>query len=314
MLLGSLAAPLGCETKAFTCATDEQCSGGWCEPSGYCSFEDPDCPSGRRYGTHASRDLANECVPPIGETAADDGLDDSSTTSGAATTATSGEDGSTSVLTSRGSEDTASEPTGADDASSDTTGGPIGIDCKIAFEDDFEGDALGETWTFWMSGDPAEATQADGVVTLTLPATSDSWIAINDYFEAFQGSIIFELATPPSEPDAYLWLEVTGMTKYELGIEGGDTLLVRAGSSTEPEILATFPFDAIDHRFLRFRAEEAQVEWAVSSNGHTWTVLHTVEAAEAELSVEHRAAFGLGASVDLPAGAQASLDRFVRCQ
>jgi hypothetical protein len=317
VLLGSLAATLGRKTNAFTCASDEQCSGGSCEPSGYCSFEDPDCPSGRRYGAHASSDLAKECVPPNGETAADDGLDDSSTTFGTATTAstaTSDEDGSTSVFTSRGSEETASESTGDDDTSSDTTRGPIGIDCRVTFEDDFEGDVIGETWTLWMAGDLAEATQADGVVTLTLPPTSNSWIAINDYFEAFQGSIIFELAAPPSEPDAYLWLEVTGTTtKYELGIEGGDTLLVRAGSSTEPEILAAFPFDAMDDRFLRFRAEEAQVEWAVSSNGDTWTVLHTVEAAEAELSVEHRAAFGLGASVDLPAGAHASLERFVRC-
>lgn len=56
---------LGCH-RAFTCAQDEQCArigvAGACEASGYCSFPDPDCPSGRRYGEHASAALVDACV------------------------------------------------------------------------------------------------------------------------------------------------------------------------------------------------------------------------------------------------------------
>lgn len=46
----------------FTCDESSQCVqgsvAGACEPTGFCSFPDPLCPSGRRYAVHASADLA----------------------------------------------------------------------------------------------------------------------------------------------------------------------------------------------------------------------------------------------------------------
>ncbi|MBC8070692.1 MAG: hypothetical protein IAG13_20345, partial [Deltaproteobacteria bacterium] len=36
---------------------------GSCEPNGFCSFPDPSCPSGHRYGSHAGDGLADQCVP-----------------------------------------------------------------------------------------------------------------------------------------------------------------------------------------------------------------------------------------------------------
>lgn len=59
------AAELGCH-RAFSCVDDQQCvldgQAGTCEVSGYCSFPDPGCGSGRRYGEHASAALAGACV------------------------------------------------------------------------------------------------------------------------------------------------------------------------------------------------------------------------------------------------------------
>jgi hypothetical protein len=55
--------------SVFRCQKDEQCHlqtpqaeyQGRCESSGYCSFSDPSCPSGRRYFRY-SGDLGNACL------------------------------------------------------------------------------------------------------------------------------------------------------------------------------------------------------------------------------------------------------------
>jgi hypothetical protein len=52
-------APFACERDP-ECATDDGV--GRCEPTGFCSFPDPDCDTGRRYGIGAATDLANQCV------------------------------------------------------------------------------------------------------------------------------------------------------------------------------------------------------------------------------------------------------------
>lgn len=101
--VGTLAA--ACPSPAaFECIDDGQCGTGTCQTDvGYCSFDDPECPSGQRFGEHAAGGLAGTCVeieldtgstsggtttmpPPAttGTTADDgettDGLDDSTTT------------------------------------------------------------------------------------------------------------------------------------------------------------------------------------------------------------------------------------------
>ncbi len=56
-------------TTQFTCATDTDCAGGAapgvCEDSRYCSFPDPECSGGRRYGG-LSGPLADRCVGDVG--------------------------------------------------------------------------------------------------------------------------------------------------------------------------------------------------------------------------------------------------------
>lgn len=66
-LLGS-----GCQRDAFFCDTPEDCTsedgGGACESTGYCSFPDPECDTGRRYGDLAPSGLAGTCVPQTEDT------------------------------------------------------------------------------------------------------------------------------------------------------------------------------------------------------------------------------------------------------
>ena len=58
---------VGCTPATFPCQSDAQCSRGRCEPSGFCSFRDPSCQSGWRYGSLAPGELAHECVEPTTE-------------------------------------------------------------------------------------------------------------------------------------------------------------------------------------------------------------------------------------------------------
>jgi hypothetical protein len=83
--------------NAFACDDDAQCdpaTGGRCEITGFCSFPDPECLSGYRYGTHAGGGLASSCTDPspgtgtgsVGSTGPD-----TSTTDPTTTTTTSGD-------------------------------------------------------------------------------------------------------------------------------------------------------------------------------------------------------------------------------
>lgn len=49
----------------FVCAADPDCGDGVCEPVGACSFSDPACPSGRRYGEASTPSVAGDCVEEV---------------------------------------------------------------------------------------------------------------------------------------------------------------------------------------------------------------------------------------------------------
>ena len=74
-LLGLLAPVLACAgDRAFECSQDDQCAlggvAGRCEPTGYCSLPDGECPDGFRYVDQAPDSLAGICVgsePPGGD-------------------------------------------------------------------------------------------------------------------------------------------------------------------------------------------------------------------------------------------------------
>ncbi|MCH9684694.1 MAG: right-handed parallel beta-helix repeat-containing protein [Deltaproteobacteria bacterium] len=62
-----VAASVACH-RGFSCEQDTQCQTaqvlGRCEATGSCSFPDDSCPSGHRYGEHASASLVDVCVEP----------------------------------------------------------------------------------------------------------------------------------------------------------------------------------------------------------------------------------------------------------
>ncbi|MEX1365047.1 MAG: hypothetical protein AB1Z98_18100 [Nannocystaceae bacterium] len=92
------------DLEPYRCSTDEQCTSvvvpGRCEATGFCSYPDEQCDSGRRYGDLARPDLARECVP-----------DDDSGSSGVVPTGSSGP-GSTSEATEGSSEESTASDTG----------------------------------------------------------------------------------------------------------------------------------------------------------------------------------------------------------
>ena len=124
MLLGlALSSAAGCNTPdAFACSNSAQCAtpdvDGPCEGSGFCSFPDPDCPSGRRYGG-LSGALSNACV--------DDPEQGTDVTSGNATSsevtsspATSSPGEATSDAASSSSGDTLAITSGPQTSTTDT--------------------------------------------------------------------------------------------------------------------------------------------------------------------------------------------------
>ncbi len=134
-----MAAALGggvasCQPSPFACQADDACPDGRCEPQGWCSFPDPDCPSGYRFGDHAASGLAGTCVVPsegTGETtsATDTGPTDPSTTGGPpSTSGMVGDDGTSSVSTTDGGS--------TDDDASTTSAQPQIVTIPIAADPD----------------------------------------------------------------------------------------------------------------------------------------------------------------------------------
>lgn len=74
LLLPAVLGLLSCQASdGFECTSDAACSNdgiaGECQSTGYCSFPDPDCASGQRYGELAEL-FAQQCVPPTTDTEA----------------------------------------------------------------------------------------------------------------------------------------------------------------------------------------------------------------------------------------------------
>jgi hypothetical protein len=110
---------------------------GRCQRNGYCSFDDPACPSGQRYGEHAGDGLAGVCV---------DEVDDPTPTSGIA-------DDGTSSSSSTGD---ASESTDAETQHVDTA-------CELhAWHRDADGDGFGDPDEVESACDPPIGYVEDG--------------------------------------------------------------------------------------------------------------------------------------------------------
>ncbi len=117
-------------SQSYSCSDDQACvagdEAGTCEATGYCSFADGDCGTGRRYGQFAGDGLAGQCVveadastsdaPTTLEpstTSANEGSEVSTTTEAVTSSNSSGESTSTTTTdgsTSSGSSSTTGQP------------------------------------------------------------------------------------------------------------------------------------------------------------------------------------------------------------
>ena len=130
-LLAVLAALAGCKTSnVFDCTGDASCgTDGKCEATGYCSFPDDECPSGRRYGQFAPSEYARQCVDP--EDAMGTGTGSSTSPTGVtASTTASTPPPQTSTMSPTGS-DTSGPLTGTDTMVSPPPDGPHRIEIDI---------------------------------------------------------------------------------------------------------------------------------------------------------------------------------------
>lgn len=134
MLLPFAVAASGCVASVYACEDDGQCPNGFCEASGYCSFSDAECTSGRRYGSFAGDGLSGTCVPALDSSTGADlttgPVENTTTGSGESTTADASSSGAATSgvvpMTSSGGESSTSSAssTGVGDAST-STGEPV---------------------------------------------------------------------------------------------------------------------------------------------------------------------------------------------
>ena len=138
-VLLALSALSGCSRDYFVCSANADCvqaDGGQCEASGACSFPDPECPSGRRYGSEGNPQIAGTCVTEsdTGSTGLS-GLPGDDTTSSTSTLATESAEGTSSEsssglgpMTSEGTNLTEASSTSSDGGESSTS---TGVDIPV---------------------------------------------------------------------------------------------------------------------------------------------------------------------------------------
>lgn len=157
------------EIGAYECDGDDAAcagaAGGRCEPTGYCSYPDPECPSGARYSEFAGA-YANACTP-------DDGGDSSST-------------GSTSSAASESSTSTTDASSSSSDTSS--TGGPQPGDVLWQFfHDGGAGDDAFKTVavfgdSFVVGGQQAVVDHGSDALLVAYDGPDDArWMLVHDF-------------------------------------------------------------------------------------------------------------------------------------
>lgn len=223
---------LSCGNQSFACTDDASCSGGLCQPAGFCSFPDETCASGQRYGEHASKAYASECV--------DDGTGTSTSTSGT----THAVDTEISSTLSGAS----SEASSSDDAHPTPDVGSPQPEC-VELEFDF---LPLPGWTAFSNG--ATASVSDGRLSIALPPAGEGSAGLTRDSMAV-GARRFELAIV-SAADAmsharvgFALVTAEGAT-YRLYV--GDLAVTASVEQRDGEVvLASLAVDATQSQTLR---------------------------------------------------------------
>lgn len=224
----------GCRTTAFACTTDDQCvdgaASGMCQPSGWCSFEDPACPSMQRYAEHSSTALAGTCVP-LEPTDGSTGAAGSSETTAAPgeDTSSSGEglplDDTTGSGTSLPPLDTGPDDTSSSGEAASSSGEPPAA-CEVVLFDDFEDDEIGPQWDPWAD-DGTSLAEFDSALHFSIVgpvlAGDDAGVLSIDHVDLTGGHLRLELVEPPT-PDTAMqlyWQIVTDTCVLQGLVEDG---------------------------------------------------------------------------------------------
>ena len=159
----------GCPQETFFCDTPEDCAseggGGACESTGYCSFPDPECDTGRRYGDLAPSGLAGTCVPQTSDTDVSTGVGATSVASTSGSTSSTSDPSTVSETTSTDTTvtPTSGPPTSGTDGSSTTDDIPACCDASCS--------TCGET----CESEVLDSTKAGEALAVAVVGTTLVW-------------------------------------------------------------------------------------------------------------------------------------------
>ena len=259
VLLGAFALASGCSsTSAFSCMDDGECNlggnAGYCVSPGFCAFDDPACPSGRRYGSYAGIGLADECVP--------------------------GDAGSSGGSTAAGSEMTSLASSSAEDAStamasaseSSTSGSnPPQICTTYSFDEDPMFEDLGVYIQVYT-----DAGRLLGVWDETARGTS-AQLGVDAGVDVSTGSCELELADFPGAQGTMVsvsWVDAAGRV---LGASvDGPEFVITFEDPDQPETLFLATEDHGGRNLLRIRSEDGALR-VEAGDASGYGLLTTVE-------------------------------------
>lgn len=300
---------------------------GYCEPSGYCSFDDGSCPSGRRYGSLAPPQIADACTEPVDDEptgSVDATMSIGSTQPEPSTSGVTTEmDSSTGtpvdpVTSASGTEpDTANttiDPTEVDTGTTEasSTSGPEVPTCTPALTDDFSDGELDPGWEGIWASEGCSYDEGNGRAAFTV-AASDEWSSAGIYTPAgpIAGGDVRAQVLPFTPP-----LDVIGVW-LSLFDPSGCELQISLENSTVRGRVDQWWFDtsmvANDETiWLQLRTEaDGMVHWEWSTDGQEWNLEHSQES-PCDLSMAGSAIFA-GGPHEEAAPITRAVDFYERC-
>lgn len=213
----------GCGAAVFECTEDDACPGGACQDNGYCSFPDPVCASGQRYGAHAPSAFAGDCVgdATTGASIASEAsltqgttADSDESTGMMATTTAGSAEATTDPLTDPTTDPTI-DPSMASITDTGSSGGPS--DCEIV---EFEGND-GGAWPPTFKG--GGISIRNGVVTFDVGGAGSNAFLLYEG-EVANHSFTFDIVRAPDPTsDVFfgIMLQTADFSGYTAGLTEG---------------------------------------------------------------------------------------------
>lgn len=296
----------GCGPAVFSCQDDAACEfpGAVCERTGYCSFPDEECASGRRYGDLAKRPYANACVPegdgadssPSGDEGATTAGDGTGHSGGTTTTdvpdpSDSASDGSTSSPVGPGDTTNSTDGgTGGDTGGEGSTSGDGGSEggrttgvtepCQRIIIDDFEDGSLDTNLWYEFGTNEISRSESEGSIRFTLPTAADRYggIGTHDPIDVSGGSIELHYDQLPAL-DAHQGIFIVrhgNGDELRSMVQGSELRLTVDATGSGGD--ASMQYDPAELRILRIRFEDGRVYWERSADGTNFVPLHDVPA------------------------------------